>query len=304
MTNQLAVGVDIGGTRTKIGLVELVTGKVIELSVNSTEKRSAAVFLDSIGDALTKFKFTAAAQNSSIIGIGFGVPGFVYDRSLVDSTYGFLEFMEDYPLADIITKKFGLPCVIDNDARVVALGEANYGRGIGYSRVLSLTLGTGLGVGFAIDGKLDGMPFNHMAGHMTVTSLDTLCYCGKSGCLESLVSATGITSLALNAGWEIALPLVLPTPENIFSEQAKGNKTASLVVDQLLTLLKAGIDNFINIYAPDIIILGGGMSKALKGQTDYFKDDRLLRPFKNYHCAVVVSDLGEQSGILGAAALL
>lgn len=105
--------------------------------------------------------------------------------------------MEDYPLSHFVQQQHDLPCRLDNDERVVALGEAIYGQGRGYSRVLTLTLGTGLGLGFTIDGKLDGLlPFAHMGGHITVTTDEFVCYCGKTGCLEALVSAAGIGRIA------------------------------------------------------------------------------------------------------------
>ncbi|MEZ0484385.1 ROK family protein [Fibrella aquatica] len=89
--------------------------------------------------------------------------------------------MEDYPLARYISQQHELPCFLDNDARVVALGEAIYGQGRGFNRVLVLTLGTGLGVDFTINGRLDGaLPYAHMSGHITITSNDTVCNCEKT----------------------------------------------------------------------------------------------------------------------------
>ena len=304
LTRQLAIGVDIGGTRTKLGLVDVQLGKVLEMLVYPTETKNGESFISLIEDAINTFKKIAEKENDEIIGIGFGVPGFVFGGKLVDSTYGFLEFMEDYPLADIVQKRCNISCILDNDARVVALGEAKYGKGKDFSRVLVFTLGTGFGVGFAINGMLDGMaPYGHMAGHIIIGNSEIQCYCGRKGCLEALVSATGIGLAATEINWVNKYPSIVPTPENIFRERQNGNKDAVAVIENFISFLKIGINNYINIYAPDIIVLGGGVAKALKNDLHHFQDKKLLRPFKAYEYEVAVSVLSEHAGILGGAAL-
>ena len=299
-----AIGIDIGGTRTKIGLVNLVTGEVEALLVTPTETRNSERFLQLIGDAISQFKAKAVGEHTPLAGVGIGVPGFVFDNGLVDSTYGFLAFMEDYPLASYMEQQHDLPCLVDNDARVVALGEAIYGRGKGFGRVLVLTLGTGLGLGFIINGKPDGpLPFAHMGGHMTVTTNDTVCYCGKTGCLESLVSSTGIREIAIRNGWQQTYPALPLTAETIFTERQAGNPDAGAIVQEYIGYLKTGIDNYVNLYAPDIIVLGGGIAKGLTNEIDQLHNPALLNPFKAYKTSIALSTLHEQAGILGSAAL-
>lgn len=300
----LAIGIDIGGTRTKIGLVSLDTGRVESTLVTPTETKDGGRFLQLIGDAISRFKAEAVAQQAILAGVGIGVPGFVFASGMVDSTYGFLEFMDDYPLADNIQQQHNVPCRLDNDARVVALGEAIYGQGRGFDRVLVLTLGTGLGLGFTINGKLDGpLPFAHMGGHITITNNDTVCYCGKTGCLESLVSAAGICRIATRVGWLENYPDLPPTAETIFNERRRRNPDAESIVTEYIGYLKTGIDNYVNLYAPDVIVLGGGIASGLKADTDKLHNPRLLNPYKAYRTSVVVSKLAEQAGILGSAAL-
>lgn len=299
-----AIGIDIGGTRTKIGLVNLASGRVEAMHITPTETKDGGHFLALIGEAIRLFTDRAAAEGTEVAGVGIGVPGFVFAGGVVDSTYGFLDFMEDYPLADLITRQHGLPCRLDNDARVVALGEALYGQGRGVSRVLVLTLGTGLGLGFTIDGRLDGsLPFAHMGGHLTVVSSDAVCYCGKTGCLESLVSSAGIQRIASRRAWAATYPTVPPTAETIFSQQQAGNDDARAIIDEYVGYLKTGIDNYINLYAPDLIVLGGGIAKGLQHLTDQLHTPSLLNPYKAYKTRVAVSELSEQAGILGGAAL-
>ncbi len=300
----LAIGIDIGGTRTKIGLVCLNTGQVESMLITPTETKDGARFLQLIGDAIDQFKRKAADLQKVLAGVGIGVPGFVFANGTVDSTYGFLEFMEDYPLAWRIQKQHGLPCLVDNDARVVALGEAIYGQGRGYSRVLVLTLGTGLGLGFTINGRLDGsLPFAHMGGHITITTDDTVCYCGKTGCLESLVSSSGIGRIATRWQWPQKYPHLPLTAETIFAQKRAGNPDAEAIVQQYMAYLRTGIDNYVNLYAPDLIVLGGGIANGLADEVVQLHNPGLLNPYKAYKTTVVISTLAEQAGILGSAAL-
>ena len=299
-----AIGIDIGGTRTKIGLVNLDTGQVTDTLVTPTETNDSARFLSGIGTAIYQFKEKVALEPAILAGVGIGVPGFVFPNGTVDSTYGFLDFMEDYTLADLMQQQHNLPCRVDNDARVVALGEALYGEGKSISRVLVLTLGTGLGVGFTIDGRLDGpLPFAHMGGHITVTTSDVVCYCGKTGCLESLVSASGLVRTATRHGWAKKYPDLLLTAETIFAQKQVGNPGAEAIVQEYISHLRTGIDNYINTYAPDLIVLGGGIAQGLKQDTGALYSPGLLHPYKAYKTTITVSELAEHAGILGSAAL-
>ncbi len=114
---KLAIGIDIGGIRTKLGLVDLEKGEVLEMIISPTETKNSDKFLGLINSGIDQLKMAAQKVQSPILGVGFGVTGFVFDNGMVDSTYGFLEYMEDYPLADYIQKYSSLPCRADSDAR-------------------------------------------------------------------------------------------------------------------------------------------------------------------------------------------
>jgi glucokinase len=107
---KLAIGIDIGGTRTKIGLVDLNTGHVLETLIQPTETKDAARFEQTIGEAIQTLKTKATNLHEDLLGIGIGVSSFVHADGLVDSTYGFVDFMEDYPLAQIMEVQHALPC--------------------------------------------------------------------------------------------------------------------------------------------------------------------------------------------------
>ncbi len=301
---KLAIGIDIGGTRTKFGLVDLEKGEVLEMLISSTETKDSDKFLEIINSGIDQLKTAAQKEQSTILGVGFGVTGFVFDDGMVDSTYGFLDFMEDYPLSEYIQKYSALPCRADNDARVVALGEALYGIGKGQNRVLVLTLGTGLGLGFIANGKFEtNLPYAHMAGHISVGRTDFKCYCGKEGCLEALVSATGIVESAKRMGWEQKHPNLELNVQTIFKAEQEGNEDAKQIVTEFLGYLKTGIDNYINLFAPDMIIIGGGVSKGMKPYLDKLTQIDFLPPYKSYKVKIALSELDEHSGILGSAAL-
>ena len=237
--------------------------------------------------------------------MGIGAPGFVYDDGSVDSTFGFLPFMDlHYPLKNEIENRFGLPCRVDNDARIVAMGEAVFGRGQAYKRVLVITLGTGLGIGLIVEGRFETrLPYSHLGGHITVATSNVLCYCGRKGCLEALVSATGLTDAASRAGWVKINPGIPMTAEAIFGAEQEGNELAAVIVSDFLDNLSTGISNYITLFVPDIIILGGGVSKGLDPYLGRIRQVRYLSPFTGYEFEIALSVLGEQSGILGSAAL-
>lgn len=287
-----------------MGLVDLRAGQVLETLIYPTETTDSSRFEQTLGEGIATFREAAQKRQTPIVGVGIGVSGFVFDDGSVDSTYGFMPFLDKYPLAQRIETQFGVSCRVDNDARLVALGEAVFGQGKGHRRVLVLTLGTGLGVGFVVDQKLDGrLPYGHMSGHITVATSDLICYCGKTGCLESLVSATGLVEAAKRVHWLEKYPLLPLTAEQIFRESEAGNPDAQGLVAQLLAYLKIGIDTYINLFAPDIIILGGGLAKGLKPHLTDWSTETVLGPYTTYQVILASSTLDEQSGILGSAFL-
>ncbi len=301
--SDVAIGIDIGGTRTKSGLVNIKTGEVKKMIVQATEKEDESKFRFQLTSAIREHLSFAIQSDQKVSGIGIGVSSFVDRRGMVDSTYGFLTFMENYPLASVIEKEFHLSCKVDNDARMVALGEATYGKGKGFERVLALTLGTGLGVGFVCEGKFeDQLPHAHMAGHITVTQNDHHCYCGKTGCLESLVSAAGILYIGEKNSWTKKYPKIPLTAESIFLAAEEGNKDAQAIVIEWVNYLRIGIHNYINLFAPQVIVIGGGIAKGIKPYLGVLTANNYLKPFKNYTLAITISELHEHAGILGAAA--
>jgi glucokinase len=159
-------------------------------------------------------------------------------------------------------------------------------------------------VGFCIDRAFaDLQPYGHMAGHISVGGTSSICYCGRAGCLESAVSATSLHQAVLQHNSSGLLPIVPATARQVFTAASRGHKKAQAILQDFLTALQCGIDTYINLLAPDLIIIGGGLSSSLGGYLESLKSEKLLRPFKNYRVRLELSSLRERAGILGAAAL-
>jgi glucokinase len=300
-----AIGIDIGGTRTKLGLADINEGRILDWIISPTERYNSELFISSLYDQYCLLLEKTGIGHEAIKGIGIGAPGFVYDDGSVDSTFGFLPFMDaHFALKVEMEEKFKLPCRVDNDARIVALGEAMFGRGKGLSRVLVLTLGTGLGLGFIVNGRFETkLPFAHLGGHITIATSNIQCYCGRKGCMEALVSATGIAEAASLAGWNKDYPDIPLNVESLFDSAQKGNTLAISIISDFIGHLKTGISNFITLFSPDIVIIGGGVSKGLNPYLEQLQDLIYLKPFSHYKFEIALSQLDEHSGILGSAAL-
>lgn len=291
------IGIDVGGTRTKYGLVD--AGGVRRSEVLPTEK-DEPTFLRQLCGVVESFRRAALQSGGGVAGLGIGVPGFTTEDGAVLTTYGAVPFMEAYPLVKKLNGLFPLPCATDNDARAVALGEAVHGAGRGHRRVLSLTLGTGVGFGFVVDGRFtDVAPFAHMGGNMTVTDEGGDCYCGKTGCLEALVSSSGILRLAQA---QTGIPATL-TVEDIFSEAATGYPAAVAVVQKVIGYLHTAVHNYANLFAPNVVVLGGGIAKGLLPYLNQIKGRSYMGPYPGYDFELALSALEESAGMLGAAAL-
>ncbi len=304
-----AFGVDIGGTRTKTGLVDTGRGEIIGSEVAMTVTDDASRFIEVLGESAERVLRDTGVRFSDIAGIGIGVPGYVdVDTGVVDTTFGFLPFMENYYLKRIVEERLGLPCRLDNDARVVALGEARFGAGIGSHRLLVLTLGTGVGVGVIIDGGfINTSPLEHMAGHVPFSGSGRECYCGVPGCFESCVCADGIIWALkdkLRAGGISRFsPDDSVTTEEIFRAAAEGDYAATGVVEKVLTDIARGINGYVHLFAPDTVVIGGGISRGLIPYLERIGENIVAKPMRDYTVKILVSDLQEHAGILGAAAL-
>ena len=211
----------------------------------------------------------------------------------------------------------GLPCFVDNDANVAALGEAWVGAGAGEKVVLMLTLGTGIGGGCIVDGRVYRGKSNRVSefGHISVDAHGKKCGCGNRGCIEAYASANAVAARAreyLRSGEKSSMldaagGDVEKVDAQVVCDQAReGDALAGRVLDECCAYLAAGIGNLINAYNPSVVILAGGMSLAgeiLTGRIEKELAQGRAYPPILADCRLAVSKLGDDAGVVGAAKL-
>lgn len=309
------IGVDVGGMSLKAGLVD-ENGKVLAKQIlETTPGRAGADIVDDIAWLLQSIVKNNGLSFSDIGGIGMGFPGSVYD-SKGEIVYCCNIDLVKIPIVKILSAKLGFSNIkISNDANCAVVGETLFGAGKGAKNAVLITLGTGLGTGIIVDGRL--LTGNHSAGaeggHMQINIGGPVCGCGKAGHYEAYASATGLirqTEAAMAKHPESLLNEVAAKEgvcgKTAFIAAKDGDKTAIAVVKKYIKYVGMGLVNFANLFYPEIIIVGGGVSK---------EGDVLVAPLQRYvsryvygsqynpKIKVVAAALGNDAGIIGAAAL-
>lgn len=318
MSDKWLVGVDLGGTTTKIAFINFY-GEIVhkwEIPTDTSENgkniivdiaKSIDHHLDELGETKAKLK-----------GVGMGAPGPVdMDNGIIYEAVN-LGWEKNTPLKDLLEVETGLPCVIDNDANCAALGEMWKGAGNGAKDIVAVTLGTGVGGGVITNGDIvhGSKGAAGEIGHITVMPEGGFqCNCGKTGCLETVASATGVVRLALQAleesGEESVLRSGLQTEgvlsaKEIFDAAREGDTLAVSIVDKLAFYLGLAIANLGNALNPDRIVLGGGVSKA--GEVLLTPVDKYFHSFAfptvATSTAISIAKLGNDAGVIGGAWLV
>ena len=306
----LYLGVDLGGTNIKAALVDAEGNILNESSVPTNLPRQAEAVCDDIAALCT-----ALADGVRVHGIGVGCPGTV-DGGVV--RYSNNLNWHDFAMADYLQGKTGLPVRLANDANAAALGEALAGCAKGAESAVIVTLGTGVGGGVVLNGKLltgyTGAASE--PGHTVIcdTPNAPLCTCGRRGCFEAYASATALirmTRQAMDAHPESALHTVAANGtvngRTAFDAAELGDAAAKQVVDDYIHYLAVGIANLINMFFPQVIGLSGGVAN---------QGENLLRPLRaavqpiifgdkyaKKHTALTTCTLGYRAGVIGAALL-
>lgn len=304
------VGIDIGGTTVKLGLFDLNGELLDKLEIETRKTEKGRYILSDIAKSIEGILNERKIKKEEVLGVGVGVPGPVKEDGTVLGCVNL-----GWPVFNVSTeleKILGLPVKVANDANIAALGEMFKGGGKGYKNMIMVTLGTGVGGGVIINGKV--LAGNNGAGgeigHISVNPHEKIsCNCGKKGCLEQYASATGIVKLAKDAlekeNCESKLRDIKEiTAKDIF-DFAKENEQLSLeVVDKFASILGRALANISCICDPEVFVIGGGVSKA---------GDILIDKVKQYyrenafHATVdtkfKVAKLGNDAGIFGGAKL-
>ncbi len=250
------LGIDWGGTFLKAGIIggkgELIRKEII----SSTQLKKKEVFLERIKELLETFK------NHSIAGLGIGVPG------IVNVKKGFIYYLpnidgwKNYPLKKTLERILGLPVFLENDANVFALAEARLGAARDKSRVIFLTLGTGLGGGIILDGKiLRGKNSACELGHIPIVLDGKKCSCGSKGCIETFVGAKYLLEKYKKLKKKEAGE---PEVHDIFKRALEGEKQALIIWEEFSQSLGKFLAGMVNLFNPEVIVFGGGVSGAFK----------------------------------------
>lgn len=312
-----AFGVDIGGTGVKAGIVDENGKIVVKSSIATDRSLDYKIIVKQIAQQLKDLAEKGGVDIRDIAGIGIGCPGAINGKKgTVDYSNNLC--WSDVPLLAELKKYIDLPSKISNDANVAALGETVFGAGKNYSDTVFITLGTGVGGGVVIENKLfEGNESKGTElGHTVIVHGGELCTCGRRGCLESYASATALirdTKVAMrkdknSAMWDyVGGDIEKVDGKTAFECSKKGDYSAKKVVDDYLEYLGEGLCNFINIFRPQAIILGGGVCAQGEYLTNPLK--RFIKDFsyggdKSPSVDLLIATLGNDAGLIGAASLI
>lgn len=312
----LCVGVDLGGTNLRAAVVNVDDGRVVadardlthaEQGPASVIERMACLIQQAIGDA--------RVDGAEVAAIGIGVPG-LYDpaTNVVRFVPNLPTTWPGVPLGPEIQSRLGRQTVLINDSRAFILAEATFGAARGGRTVVGMTIGTGIGGGAVIDGRLhlglDGTAGE--VGHHTIIPGGFLCGCGNRGCLEAHASGPAIATLGIKAIRQgrttllrelVGGDLNLVTPEVIVRAAERDDPVAVEILDEAGSYLGMGVANLITLFSPDAVVLGGGVAAA---------GEWILRPIRRVvreRCRVtplarvkiVTASLAQEAGVVGAA---
>lgn len=306
---KLAVGIDIGGTNTVFGLVDENGICLKQDSVKTGDYEQVENFVQTVQSKVKTL--ISDFEGADIIGMGIGAPNANYYTGTIEFAPN-LKWKGIVPLVDLFKNHFDFPIALTNDANAAAMGERIYGAAKGVNDLLMVTLGTGLGSGFIVNGEIayghDG--FAGELGHVTVEKNGRLCGCGRRGCLETYASATGIVRtakefLAENNNSSLA-DLEEITSKSIADAANNGDELALKIFNYTSEKLGFALANTVAITSPKLIVLFGGLAQSgdlILKPTKKYMEDYLLKIFKN-KIDIVPSQLkAADAAILGASSL-
>lgn len=311
------IGIDLGGTNIAAAVVD-EHGKIVKkASVPTRVEQGFQGIVKSMADLARNLIEEAGLKPKDINSVGIGSPGTI-DQDKGEIVFAYNLGFNHSPIREEFIKHLGLPVYLGNDANVAAYGEYVYGAGSGnYKDLVAITLGTGLGAGIVLDGKLVCGSFNGGAelGHMVMVVDGEQCNCGRKGCWERYSSATALIQQARAAAEKHPQSLLNQLVEHDLSKMnakipfdaaQQGDQVAREVVDNYIRFLAVGIANVINILQPEIVVIGGGVCA---------QGDNLLKPLfelvqkevfgggESLHTEIRIAELGNDAGIVGAAEL-
>jgi glucokinase len=316
--SQLAIGVDVGGTKIAAGIVRS-DGQVLARTRHAmVANDTAEAGFNAVVNAINILREQARSEGNSskIEAIGICSPGPLDPRTGTVLNPPNLPCWRNFPLGESLATSFGLPSHVDNDANAAGLAEALWGAGRGHRNVFYVTIGTGIGTAIVLDQKIHHGRTGAAGegGHLSIDRNGPLCACGKKGCIEAFASGPAIAKQAkaqLRKNTEsVLLKLTQGKPEGVTSElvgQAahEGDALSLDVLHKTDDLLACWLGNIIDLLEPEVIIIGGGVGQMLQSHLPEIQT--LLRHYcLNQRCVeipLVPAQLAQDAGIAGAAAL-
>lgn len=302
------LSVDLGGTHLRAALIDHA-GKILAYVKTETPKGDSP---DCVVSALAQAEKECRRENATnVIGAAVMVPGTVDKTNAVVVQAPNLPCLTKFPLKQAMEKRFGYPVVLENDANAAAMGEMWVGAARGYRNVICITLGTGVGGGAILDGKLwrgsDGSAGE--IGHCAVDPFSGLhCKCGNEGCLEMFASATAIVRMAhehLEKFPNSILKGEHISARRVYEAGLEGDELAIAVFEKVGKYLGVAIANLINLLNPEIIVIGGGVVNGWSLFEEAMRKQVAARAFKAQlgKVRIVQAECGDNAGLLGAARL-
>lgn len=312
-------GIDLGGTNIAIGVVDTETGAIVKKgSVPTQASRHADEIMKDMASLCKKLAEEMNLTIDDFAYAGIAAPGTI-DNATGTVIYSNNIRMDNYPIAAKLMEYSGIKKVYcENDANAAAYGEAAYGASKGTRNSVMITLGTGLGGGVIVDGKLvtGSNAAGAELGHTAISVGGLSCTCGRRGCWEAYSSATGLINMTKRKlevtpkGATIMHKMVEDdgkvSGRTAFNAMKMGDKVGKEVVDEYLLYLAEGIINMVNIFQPEVVVIGGGVCnekehlveplKVMVAEGDYYKGEGI-------HAQIKVAELGNDAGIIGAAML-
>lgn len=310
------IGVDIGGTNIKIALVDFDGKIAYSNTVPTRAEMGYEAGVNNIKQAIKDLMQETNQDSKTIEAIGFGLPGQIDYKSGIVKNLPNIPGWVDIPLAKMIEDEFSIPTRLDNDVRCAALGELNFGAGKGCENLICITVGTGIGSGIVLNGKLVRGASNAAGeiGHIKMSINDgPLCGCGDFGCFEAYASGPAIVTLAkeyISGGKsakykEMAADGII-TPYIVAQAALQGDSVSIQIFKQIGKIIGVGLTSVVNLLNPEKIIIGGGVADAgdiLFKPIRKTIEERAM-PIQANSLKVVPAQLANTAGVIGASLLI
>lgn len=313
--SKFACGIDLGGTNLHIGITDDDGNIIIKEKCSTEAEKGPESIIERMRLSVKTLLRQSGIEDKELSGISIGVPGFIDAHKGKIVSLPNLSGWEDIPLVRIMEESFRMPVIIDNDAVAATYGEFLFGSGRNTKNFFYLTVSTGIGGGVIIEGK----PYrgaNYGAaeiGHITVDADGEGCNCGNFGCLEAIASGTAIVNIAKKAIYKGEKSIISDLAamncieaEHIFEAADMGDELALNIINKEAFYLGIGISNIIAMYNPERISVGGGVSNQWNILYPKIIETVKTRALKHNAkvCDIIKAELGEDAGIIGAAALI